>query len=946
MAEEKQFFNTYIEAGESLKRDYPNNRKLQLRDSESLGIEFAEAKSDRVVIREQRRGERAPFPYGKDEGFNVLKAVGNVPYGYKEEVKNTAEALFNFPETAEGIARTAAGAAETLAFPGLKPPISPQNVEAFEGFKKDYLQSLSDRNVQENLPAAIGNVLVGPGLLAKFGKAAARAKAARLRGADKVPEASEPRPFFEQFQQPRGAAQTTRADFVVDDSGQATASARRERQRAGEPASPLAPTKRLEFPKPNKAKRAEALDRIGDVLERVEFDIQGIDPTTGIMKAPGFLARLAGRGAKSVADRTIRKPIKLTYEAVERTMRDNPYLQGVVQAAKNMRQQAADTAAEARKDPFNKIKDFYQRGREKVQGAAERGQQQAEATIGQRVTAPGLFRGLAENVFGFTWNVGPNLVRQMFDYAESDAVARNAMLEAIRQSDVVVDGQKINGDAVVAKGLMKDLNEAVKEYYDNAEEVHARMRAPLQLDKVYVPITDFRKRIEKSLPSTIKLKNVDGVGEFKFDRLAFGDTGTGVVKEVLDAIYASELGNQAISLERLDKVKQLIRQALYEGKLESSTDAAKALRSMYAATRQYVGEIADNPDVMNAYFSARRADEVEKFLKDNALTFDGMQGMIPNSILNKIADENVAPVVGVGAGEYSAAMRQYFDHQDFMDRLDDDLRLTAPERRTMVQIDDDNRPVLDDAGNPVKEEILRQKGKEREILRSVSNVFEDDSGLALQTLTELAEATNNPTLLAKVIGFNLRPQIAGGLAPRGEVGQAGRSAAGSILHPIAMIGLALELPPTIAMFSPKYGSQVMIRAFSPEGQEVASRMRRVYDQFKENSASYIRDEMPNDFERFRKFAAESLDVDVDKVTPMQAAEYFDEFMAFDEAVQKLPKKNVSRLQDFLRVGRAYESMQEAGEREDKRLDLLKRLSRSGQAVPRNLRGGGMPQPAR
>jgi hypothetical protein len=945
MAEEKQFFNTYIEAGEALKRDNPNNRKLQLRDSESLGIEFEEAKSDRVVIRERRRGERAPFPYGKDEGFNVLKALGNVPYGYKEEVKNTVEALFNFPETAEGIARTAAGAAETLAFPGAKPPISPQNVEAFEGFKEDYSQSMSDRNVQENPVAAIGNVLVGPGLLAKFGKAAARAKAARLRGADKVPEASEPRPFFEQFQQPRGAAQTTRADFVVDDSGQATASARRERQRAGEPASPLAPTKRLEFPKPNKAKRAEALDRIGDVLERVEFDIQGIDPTTGIMKAPGLLARVGGGLAKSVADRTIRKPIKLTYEAVERTMRDNPYLQGVVQAAKNMRQQAADAAAEARKDPFNKIKDFYQRGREKVQGAAERGQQQAEATIGQRVTAPGLFRGLAENVFGFTWNVGPNLVRQMFDYAESDAVARNAMLEAIRQSDVVVDGQKINGDAVVAKGLMKDLNEAVKEYYDNAEEVHARMRAPLQLDKVYVPITDFRQRIVESLPGSITLENVDGVGKFEFDPL-FGETGKNAVSQVLNAIYDSKLGNEAISLERLDKVKQLIRQVLYEGTLESNTDAAKALRSMYAATRQYVGEIADNPDVMNAYFSARRADEVEKFLKDNALTGGGMQGMVPNSILGKIADENVAPVVGVGAGEYSAAMRQYFNHQNFMDRLNDDLRLTAPERRTMAQIDDQNRPVLDDAGNPVMEEILTQKGKEREVLRSVSNVFEDDSGLALQTLTELAEATNNPTLLAKVIGFNLRPQIAGGLAPRGEVGQAGRSAAGSILHPIAMIGLALELPPTIAMFSPKYGSQVMIRAFSPEGQEVASRMRRVYDQFKENSASYIRDEMPNDFERFRKFAAESLDVDVDKVTPIQAAEYFDEFMAFDEAVQKLPKKNVSRLQDFLRVGRAYESIQEAGEREDKRLDLLKRLSRSGQAVPRNLRGGGMPQPAR
>ena len=137
---------------------------------------------------------------------------------------------------------------------------------------------MSDREIQENPVAAISNALLFPGLLAKAGKAATRAAAARMRGADKVPE-----------------------------------SARRERQRAGEPASPLAPTKRLEFPKPNKAKRAEALDRIGDVLERVEYDIQGIDPTTGIMKAPGLMARLGGGLAKSVADFTIRKPIKLTY---------------------------------------------------------------------------------------------------------------------------------------------------------------------------------------------------------------------------------------------------------------------------------------------------------------------------------------------------------------------------------------------------------------------------------------------------------------------------------------------------------------------------------------------------------------------------------------------------------------------------------------------------------
>ena len=292
--------------------------------------------------------------------------------------------------------------------------------------------------------------------------------------------------------------------------------------------------------------------------------------------------------------------------------------------------------------------------------------------------------------------------------------------------------------------------------------------------------------------------------------------------------------------------------------------------------------------------------------------------------MQKIADENVAELVGVGVGEYSAAMRQYFNFEDFMGRLLDDLRLKNPERRTMVKIDDEGKPVIGEGGLPETEELLRQPGKEREILRAISGVFDDEAGLAFETLKELSEKTNNPTLIAEVIGFNLRPTIAGGLAPRGEIGQAARSAAGGIAHPLAMVGLALEIPPTIAFFSPKYGAQVMARIYSPEGQAAI-------DAYFKRGKAFFRDGKNRATDAYRQaqgLAAEALKKRPGNVSPSEVADFMDDFATASDEIAKLPPRQQSTLQTLLQGGTLTQRAQEQGEQAQQRNNILSRLGRT------------------
>ena len=61
----KQYsFDTYIEAGDYLKKRYPQNERLAALDVESAGIQFAEAYPDAVEVIEAKRKDdpRATFP--------------------------------------------------------------------------------------------------------------------------------------------------------------------------------------------------------------------------------------------------------------------------------------------------------------------------------------------------------------------------------------------------------------------------------------------------------------------------------------------------------------------------------------------------------------------------------------------------------------------------------------------------------------------------------------------------------------------------------------------------------------------------------------------------------------------------------------------------------------------------------------------------------------------
>ena len=848
-------FQSYIELGEAIKEAKPEYKD---RDSESLGLRFAERYGDQYRVRVDEEEDRATFAYDPEEGFNILKTLGNLPSSAGAIAEDVATAVMNPIDTAEALGRGVAGAAELA----LGTDYSPENKRVAEqlgqglaasaGFDKvgDEYQ-FTGRGIQERPLDILGMLAGGASVGAKGAALGAKAVGRGARAA--------------------GAADTA--------------------SRAG---------------------------RVAGAAERVGATAQALDPavalpraavgaTKGVAKGAGRLAVGAGKavGRKAAA------PFKGTYESIEKTVKDLPFAESL----RNMAQGASDAAD----SPLNKIRDFAQKAKESAKTAKDTGLREAEKTFDQPVSGKGIFRGLLENAFGFTWNTGPKLVGEMFNIAESDPAGRKAMLEAIRQADEVVDGRTVDGDAVVARSILSKVSEAAKNYYDDSQRIHAELREPLQLDRIVVPTVDYRNRIVQTLPKGISITQ-DG---FAFDPL-FSETGKQAVKEVLDKIYDPQVGNGVISLERLDKVKQLIRQKLYEGTLDSSTDAAKALRSMYAETRKYIGEVADNPDVMNVQLAKLREEEVNKFLKQQALTGGGMQGMVPESLLQKIADENVAELVGVGVGEYSAAMRQYFNFEDFMGRLLDDLRLKNPERRTMIKIDDEGKPVIGEGGLPETEELLRQPGKEREILRAISGVFDDEAGLAFETLKELSEKTNNPTLIAEVIGFNLRPTIAGGLAPRGEIGQAARSAAGGIAHPLAMVGLALEIPPTIAFFSPKYGAQVMARIYSPEG-------RAAIDAFKMRGKAFFQDGKNRATDAYRQaqgLAAEALKKRPGSVSPSEVADFMDDFAMASDEIANLPPRQQSTLQTLLQGGTLTQRAQEQGEQAQQRNNILSRLGRT------------------
>ena len=899
-------FETFIEAGAHLKKNNPDNAKLQGVDVESLGIQWYTAEPDALKVTEAspERGDRAPWPYQPDEGFNILKTMGNLPYSGLKLASDVGQAILSPIDTGVGLARGAAGALESGLVPsgaytmeeGVKTPlsISPENVEVWQNIKEGLKESVSPRGLQERPLDAASNVLTTTGLLAKVGKVGARAASAAAKG--QVPKR------------------------IADISERAVETGQRIADFTGR----ADPGRRV----------TGALDKTGDIFETVEKATQRYDPANIMMRGGVEVLKEVGGAGVRYAGRKVKgaKVYQTGKKAVDQL---NEFLEGgrVGEWVKN---RLAQTEAATPTD-LTRLREWWDHleGKSPIDKGVQavwkgEGRQRERVFVfGEDARHPslmtesggGVLGGLLEETLGFTFGLGPKLVRELRDISMKGDAQRALVLETIRHAD----------DATVHRHLANDLRGAVKQYAETQSEIHRKMRAPLQLDRVMVDVAPLRQILREGLPRDVNI-DVMGLEGTKFGPF-FTDAGQGAIGNMLDAIFDESLGNK-ISLQQIDNFKQLISEVLYEGGLSPEGRAAGVLREMRGATSDYIKAIADDPAKMNAALLDIRNADAAKLLRAQALTGGGMTAMVPPRWLQQITDEALGEFMPVGVGEYSAAMRQYFNFQDNMDDLRSNLGLERPQTRTFTTGEIDPQ-----TGRPITEEILRQKKSDIETLRNVFSTFGDDTGLALETLKTLAKETNRPELISQTVGAMFRPTFGGGLIVRAEISQAGRSAVGGLAHPLAMVTTLINLPIALGLFSPKYGGQVYAAIFSPEGQKF---LQTTWKKYGAKNIDRIKAEVPDYYRRVRQRVADAKNKRAEKVTDAEVIQGFEDMEQAAGELAKLDQTQITALRDFLRYGTAEQRTRGAGQRREERQNLLQQLGRLPQ-TPSVSPGGLTPQ---
>ena len=559
---------------------------------------------------------------------------------------------------------------------------------------------------------------------------------------------------------------------------------------------------------------------------------------------------------------------------------------------------------------LTRINEAYNRGK-------QRGGDITEDIFGERPNPMGIVGGMMEEFLGFTFGLGKEAVRELKNISMRGDAQTKLMLETMRHSD----------DAVVHRKIATDLKSAVKQYADDQSTLHKTMREPLQLNRVMVSVDPIRDQIRRNLPADIKvLEN----GQVEFGNF-FTETGRSAIENALNSILSFE--NNVISLQQLDNFKGLIDELLHESGLPPNSRAAAALREMRGPVRQYIGDIADNPVEMNARLLDLRKMEGDAILRDRALIEGGMANMIPESMLQKITDEALGEFVPVGANEYSAAMRQYFNFQDNMDELRSNLKLERPQTREFAtdQID----PAT---GQPVKEQVLRQNASDIDMLRAVFKSFDDNTGLALETLRHLSEATNRPELITQVVGAMFRPTFGGGLVVRSEISQGVRDMtrmAGSVSVNTLIPTLLMPIltPMSLAAFSPKYGGQLLAAAMAPDGARFINETFQKAKTYGKRGIDYVKLNAPEYYEQAKRRVAEEKQKRVENVTD---AEVLTDIKNMEKALTEMEKVDAtkwSKMREFLRLGTAEQRTTQTGERRQQRQNLLQTLGRArpGQA---------------
>ena len=793
-------FKTYAELGEAVKQARP---ELAERNSESVGLRFADRYGDRYNVLVDEESDRAPFAFDPEEGPNVLKTLGNIPYAAGQVVGDLATAITSPIETIEGLGRGAAGAAEMA----MGTQFSPENIRVAQqlgegmagmaGFEKqDGEFEFTGRGIQER-PADILSLLAGG--------AGVAAKGAGMAG------------------------------------------------------------------------RATGLSRLAKGAETVGKAAQMADPTVAVPRAGVAAARGAGRVAGRVAKAAAAPVIKPIKHVAQRTRKyldemevnpDNPLVKKVMAGRQRM-QEEANTALEKLRKAQGK-------------GAAAVGEA-SETVFGERPTVGNVARGLAEQFFGFSFGVGPRVVGDMMDISTAGGDNLNTMLRVIRH----------DSDADVAREIIDDVNTAVKKYAEDQGEIHRQMPEPLQMDRILIDSEPIRQRVQAALTPLVKfgLDTDPFTGQTVYEKgsLVLGDViatkpaNRTAFKNVLESVFSKP---EEMTASQLDDLKRLIDDNLYDVNL--TPEAEGVLKGVRGEIRGALGDFLDAPEAVGR--ALRRASDYPQ---------------VPGAVQG---------IAQVEPNLYSAAMRQYFDFQDRMNNVKDRLRVVRPDVRTFNTLEE---------GVKASEEVLRQPGKDIEILRAMMKAFDDDTGLALETLKELAVSGGKQEMLPKIIGMNFRPALGGGLVVRAEISQAARAGFGAFgaAQLGGLIGTIFSVPMALAAFSPKYGGQLLSWSVSPAGRSYVGTVKDAIKRNKQAALDYMK-RTPELYREYRQAQRTKLGRDP---TPQEELSGLDDIEKISAVTQRLNDEQLTIMRDLLRAGAMEQRAQQGGEQAQQR-NLLTQLS--------------------
>ena len=1017
---------TLDELGLKLQQRYPE--KYKGRDPRSVGLEFYNAKPSFFTIGEFERGDtpdpsvskfsaltdedQSYFAGGSpyDPDASILSKLGaaadNLDFSGAKLAGDVYEGATSPIQTAKGMYAAGAGGVERLGQKiGLLDPSTPnlENQMAFDAVSQGLIESMEPKNLVERPLDAVSNLMFGGGLAlkgAKGGLRATRGLASRaglsdtrpgaigsyiypadtgkLRytkplDADGIPVTDETLSPIAKFQLKRDKLKNKRAEERFRSNDQ--------RGSEGRFSLGLLKDTKIPFPTSRQARVGSAFDTAEEALESAYRFTEKADPANILMKGAAKTVSGAGKygwGASKFASNEVKKalynPVRDLVKAGAETASDMIFNIRAFQPLRTKLREA-NFANNAKSLGFRSWQKLRGLGR----GAADRIQSESEKTFGTRVSGKDLWRGILNNVFAFTWNKDSALVGQLFDYAQ-DATkvtpdgqnASQVMLNAIRQKDAIVAGNKVSGDAIVGRRVLKDVYDAIKKYSAQQDEIQAKLRNDLRLDQITVGVVDFRDGLLKQLRSqgievnpNIIDENLPFDQSFSFQPF-FGESGQKSIIDLLRVINDPKFGNEAITLAGLDKFKQMIGDARYDKAV--STNTKKALDTMYAYTREYVGKTADNPNTMRAailnldlpearewlakekqFLRKEQREATKNVTGKNPTTkeVDVSLSFIPQKYLREASEEALGKFAPELTGsEYSLAMRQWHDTVTFLENLQDEFKLRPEQTKQFIKREKQTgyeyepRIIRDSEGNPVYEETQLRIGNDSEVLDSLGRMF--GNPLAFEHFLELARMTDSKALVPQILGYNLRETIAGGLAPRGAVGAEVRGVA-DVGRPLAVVTAVAEFLPAVAMFSPKFGSQVMIRAFSPEMAELKSKFKTYWQSGQKEIVNYLKNNAPEDYNKWKNEVAKALDVNPEKVSITEVEQYFDEFYNMDNWLSNLPEEQYAIFKNIARSGRVLESGEQAIERKERadeaKSNVLTNLSNLRQKTPPPTGGG-------